>query len=74
MVSITEEPHSSLLKIVINLSGHVSVVATILGRTALDPVLYVLSCETLSKFLACSGIRKGCSWRNQKETGIETEV
>lgn len=42
--------------------------AAILGSIALDPALYVLSCETLSKFLALSGIMKECSWRNQKET------
>lgn len=36
-------------------------VDTILGNTALDPALYVLSCETLIKFLTLSGKIKGYS-------------
>lgn len=50
-------------------------VATILGNTALDPALNILSSETLSTFLALSGKMRGAIWEFRRRlSGIETEV
>lgn len=60
----------------LNFSGHMWLVATVLGSRALDPALCVLRCETLNKFLPLAGKIKGCNYIRiqRKLSGIETEV
>lgn len=49
--------------------------ATVLSNTGLHPAVSVLSCATLSKFLALAGKMRGALKEfRRRQSGIETEV